>query len=153
MRTLYPETNITILKSKINKLHCLMTPSTEQIGFINLSKGLIPTELVSTLGNAGCSLQNTRIIISENLNKLIKHFHQEIWIPRCKLLNDREKEVGITKAHKKKGNFKINPLNLTFPIIKYLDELNNSLTPHCNNDLWYNWSIYSCRAGKPWQDF
>ena len=153
MRTLYPEINIMILKSKINRLNCLMTPTTEKIDFVYLSRGLIPTELVSTLCNAGCSFLNAKIIISENLNKLLKQFHQEIWIPRCKLLNERERAIGITQEHKKRGNFKINPLNLTFPIIRYLDELKNSATPHCDNDLWYNWTIYSCRAGKPWQDF
>src|SRR5581483_11293109 len=153
IRELYSNINITIMKAKINRLHCLMTPTIENIDFINLTKGLIPTELVLLLHNEGCSLQHIKIIISENLNKLLRQFHQDIWIPRCKLLNEKEKEKGIIPAHKKRGNFKVNPFNLTFPIIKYLDRHNNSIAPHCDNDLWYNWTIYSCRAGKPWQDF
>src|SRR5581483_8606341 len=58
MRTIYPETNIMALKLKINKLHCLLIPTTKQMDFINLSRGLIPIELVFILGNAGCLLQN-----------------------------------------------------------------------------------------------
>ena len=55
-----------------------MIPITKQIDFINLSKELIPIELVFILGNAEYSLQNAKIIISENLNKFLKQFHQEI---------------------------------------------------------------------------
>ena len=78
IRTLYPDINITILKTKINRLNCLKIPTAEKIDFINFSRGLIPTELVSILCNAGCSLQQVRIIISKNLNKLLKQFHQDI---------------------------------------------------------------------------
>src|SRR6185503_355980 len=99
------------------------------------------------------SYNQAQFIICTNLNQLLIQFHQLVWIPRCNNLHDREKTVGILQIHKKKGNYTINPNNLTFPIIKYLDGPQETVTPHCDDDLWYNWIVYSCRAGKPWQDF
>ena len=130
-----------------------MVPTSNNLDFINLSKGLIPFELVDTLHNAGYSYYNIQNNICNNLNILLKQFHTRVWIPQCKALHERECTVGILPIHKRKGNFKINPNNLTFSVINYLDSHKNQVTPHCDEDLWYNWTVYSCRAGKPWQDF
>ena len=134
-RSLYTDINLSLLKTKLNKLQCFTVPTQDHVDFINLCRGLIPSELVLTLHNMDYSYQNIQLNICNNLNILIKHFHKNIWIPRCKAFHEREYEVGILLIHKKKGNFRINPKNLTFPVIKYLDSYNDQDTSHCDDDL------------------
>ena len=141
------------MKIKLNKLQYFIILTPDHVDFINLNKGLIPSDLVAILHNMGYFYNNIQLNICKNLNILLRQFHKNIWISRCKTLHEREHTVSILPAHKKKGNFRINLLNITFPVIRYLDESNNTITPHCEDDLWYNWTIYSCRAEKPWQDF
>ena len=152
-KSCHADINVSLLETKLNRLQCFTFPTLDNLDFINLSKGLIPSELVITLHNAGYSYNNIQHNICNNLNILLKQFHKKVWIPRCEALHKRECTVGILPIHKRKGNFRIRPNNLTFPVINYMDSSNNHGTQHCDDDLWYNWTVYSCRAGKPWQDF
>ena len=64
--------------------------------------------------------------------------YKDIWIPRCKLLIAFESKIGIYEQYKKKvkGHFKrINPLNLVFPVICYVYQV-NSVRLHNDYYLW-----------------
>jgi hypothetical protein len=152
VKHLYPSTSVPHLKVKLNQLTCLTFNNYNQINIGLLGRGIIPFEFIKTITSIGCSLSQARNIIFENLNILFFQFYDLIWVPRCQQLYFIEKQLGILPIHKKRGNQKILISNLTFPVIRYLDTKQTN-TPSCDEDLWHNWVVYSCRAGQPWQDF
>ena len=152
VRKLHPSASLIHLRSKLNHLSCLTFGQMHQINITFLGKGIIPSDLITTITSAGCTISQARNIIFENLNILFFQFYENIWVPRTKQLHLIEKQVGILPIHKKRGNQKVLSSNVTFPVIRYTDQVKIE-TPTCDDDLWSNWIVYSCRAGQPWQDF
>ena len=117
-----------------------------------MTLGLVLSALVDLLHKLKLNKSQCCSVIIDAFNFLFNSLYNKIWIPRCQLLRQRESEANITEQDKKKGSpIRINVNNLTFPRVRYLDV--PPVTPTIDKETWHIWIDYSCKAGKPWQDF
>ena len=117
-----------------------------------MTLGLVSNDLVDLLYKCNLTVSQRSSVIIDAFNFLFNNLYNKLWIPRCQLLRQWESKANITEQDRKKGSpIHININNLTFPQVRYLDT--SPVTPLIDNDTWHIWVDYSCKAGKPWQDF
>ena len=152
VRSINPETVIKRLHQDLIELDCFTLNDNIKCNFSITCLGLISNDLVGLLSKYNLNKSQRTSAIIETFNFLLNKFYNNVWIPRCQRLRQRETEANITEQDKKKGSpICVNVHNLTFPQIRYSDI--STTTPTIDKDTWRIWIDYSCKAGKPWQDF
>ena len=74
--------------------------SDTQFTFIDLIKGFIPLSLSYNIHQLVSNRELTNIIIDKFTNSIFDAIQDQIWLPRCALIIQKEKSLGITQKQK-----------------------------------------------------
>ena len=82
----------------------------DELTFIDLCIGTVPIFLYEKIHSFVKNKNTTELIISIIIDNIFNDIKLYIWHPRCKVLIEKEKSLGITKIEKKKKNRTIHRL-------------------------------------------
>src|SRR5688572_8485852 len=117
--------------------------SADEFTFIDLIKGFVPKDFslaVGTFINNPNDLKSLLVTFLDNLHVRIR---DQIWLPRCELVIDKEKTLNITSRQKKKKNSTSVRNNSNTVLIS-----SHSTLANCNLGF-----IDYIQTGRNWLDF
>jgi hypothetical protein len=126
-----------------------------QFDFIDLTKGLVPNEMVSLLMSMGCLEHQANSLITSSLQILYNFMWLHLWKLRCNDVAYAENIHGITSRMKRGG---LRKLSATVPAEDTQGSVNNSArsslrSSSVTNEEWFIWSNYVCHYGGTHLDF
>ena len=118
------------------------THTLQEYSFLDLIRGFISKDLVSSFTQFNLSTEVISKIISASLFKAQRFMHSDIWLPRCERMVAFEKSKNITGKMKKQ--FKT-PSSFNNP------QLIQHRIASCSRSR--SWISKAVATGRPWQDF
>ena len=118
----------------------------DSLTFIDLIKGIIPSNLFNNIQCITNSQKLTFNILSNMTMYLYNRTHNEIWLPRCELMIEKEKSLHISDKQKKKYD-----RSSTFTFNRHINSSSFSNQPIFTN--WIDLVRLSIIHGRDWTLF
>jgi len=132
-----------------------LSVDTVQFDFIDLTKGLVPNDLVTLLISMGCLEHQALSLATSSLQILFNFMRLHLWKLRCNDTDRAENIHGITNRMKRSG---IHSLGATIPAEDTQVTANNSARSSLHSssvtmEEWFIWGNYVCHYGGTHLDF
>ena len=103
-----------------------VTVNPHNFTFIDFIQGFVPLDMFEHIWTIVKSNQIAHYIISNLFNSIFSFTYNNIWIPRCKLVIEHEKSLGVHKAYKHSSSansefYKFRPfINIDFSLSDFV---------------------------------